>query len=52
MGFEERPVDSASAAELVARVIGDIDRSTDEHRDLLLSDLLCAAWPSPPAQDQ
>jgi hypothetical protein len=40
------PLDPTSAAELVARVLLDIDASDDEYRDVLLSDLLCAAWPS------
>jgi hypothetical protein len=36
-------LDPRSAAELVARVILDIDASDDEIRDVLLSELLCAA---------
>jgi len=39
-----RPSDPVSAAALVIRVIDDIDKSDDEERDHLLSDLLCAAW--------
>ena len=46
------PLDGASPAELVLRVIDDIDASDDEHRDVLLSDLLCAAWGSVLAQKQ
>ena len=46
------PFDPASAAELVMRVIEDIDASDDELRDALLSDLLCAAWGSRLAQAQ
>jgi hypothetical protein len=46
------PLDAASAAELVVRVIEDIDASDEEHRDLLLSDLRCAAWGSVLAQNQ
>ena len=42
--FNGPPLDPASAVELVARVISDIDASDDEHHDLLLSELLCAAW--------
>jgi hypothetical protein len=45
-------LDRASAAALVVRVIDDIDASDDEHRDVLLSDLLCAAWGSILAQKQ
>ena len=44
--------DPASAVELVVRVVEDIDASNDEHRDVLLSDLLCAAWGSDQAQKQ
>jgi hypothetical protein len=46
------PLDAVSAAELLARVIRDIDQSSEQNRDVLLSDLLCAAWPSRWAQDQ
>jgi hypothetical protein len=46
------PLDPTSAAELVARVVFDIDVSDDELRDVLLSDLLCAAWGSFLAQRQ
>jgi hypothetical protein len=46
------PLDPASAAELVVRVIADIDASEDEQRDVLLSDLRCAAWGSVLAQHQ
>jgi hypothetical protein len=46
------PRDAASAGELVVRVIEDIDASDDEHRDVLLSDLQCAAWGSDLAQNQ
>jgi hypothetical protein len=46
------PLDAVSAAALVARVIREIDQNSAEHRDVLLSDLLCAAWPSRSAQNQ
>ena len=46
------PPDPASAAALVARVIFDIDASDDELREVLLSELLCAAWGSVLAQRQ
>jgi hypothetical protein len=48
----DSPLDPASAAELVARVIFDIDAGDDERRDDLLGDLLCAAWGSALAQSQ
>ena len=46
------PLDPIYAAQLVTRVILDIDASDDEYREMLLSDLLCAAWPSVLAQSQ
>ena len=45
-------LDGASPAELVLHVIDDTDASDDEHRDVLLADLLCAAWGSVLAQKQ
>ena len=52
MESDSSPLDSLSAALLVVRTIHDIDRSSDKQRDLLLCDLLCAAWPSRWAQNQ
>ena len=49
---DDRPLDPITAAALVARSIDDIDASTDEQREALLSDLLCAAWGSIWAQNQ
>ena len=46
------PLDSRSAQELIERVRREIDDSTGDRRDLLLNDLLCAAWPTFTAQDQ
>ncbi len=46
------PLDSASAAALVARAIDDIDESSEEDQCTLLSELLCAAWGSLWAQNQ
>lgn len=37
---------------LVVRVIDDIDESSDELRNTLLRDMLCAAWGSAVAQNQ
>jgi hypothetical protein len=45
------PADAASAVALVARIKRDIEEGSNESRELLLSDLLCAAWPTGPAQD-
>jgi hypothetical protein len=36
----------------VALAIREIDWSDTESREVLLADLLCAAWPSSAAQDQ
>jgi hypothetical protein len=52
MDPDERPLDPITAAALVARTIDDIDASTVEQRETLLSDLLCAAWGSVSAQNQ
>jgi len=49
---QDWPSDPISAAALVMRVIDDVDESTEEERDALLSDLLCAAWGSICAQNQ
>jgi hypothetical protein len=46
------PVDRVAAAALVVRVIDEIDTSNDEGRDVLLVDLMCAAWGSALAQQQ
>ncbi len=46
------PLDSVSAAALVARALLDIHERSDEQRDQLLSRLLCIAWPTCWAQDQ
>jgi len=48
----DRPLDSISAAALVARAIDDIDESSEEDQCVLLSELLCAAWGSLWAQNQ
>ena len=45
------PLDSDSASALVARVLAYIDSSSEERRDALLADMLCAAWPTRVAQD-
>ncbi len=46
------PLDSVAAAALVVRAVEDIDGGSEEKRDMLLSDLLCAAWGSIYAQNQ
>jgi hypothetical protein len=46
------PFDPVLAAAMVLRAVDDIDESTEEERDTLLCDLLCAAWGSVWAQNQ
>jgi hypothetical protein len=46
------PHDRAYATALVARTVRDIDRRGYDRSDLLLSDLMCAAWGSITAQNQ
>jgi len=46
------PLDAMAATALVVRVIHDIDHSSQEQRDVVLCDLLCAAWGSVLAQNQ
>jgi hypothetical protein len=52
MDPDYRPLDLATATALVRRIKRDIDSSTLDQRDILLADLLCAAWPSCCAQEQ
>lgn len=52
MNSDREPLDAMSATALVARAIRDIDASSEERRDVLLFDLLSAAWPEPVAQNQ
>jgi hypothetical protein len=52
MGPEGWPLDAASGASLVVRAVDDIDHRQEEETNALLSDLLCAAWPTRWAQDQ
>lgn len=48
----DKPPGVAADGKLVARVKRQIDDEDDRHLDVLLADLLCAAWPSGRAQDQ
>jgi hypothetical protein len=48
----EGACDELAATALVVRTVRDIESATDESRDLLLGDLLCAAWPTRQAQFQ
>lgn len=41
---DHQPLDRILAATLVMRAIDDIDESTEDEQEALLSALLCAAW--------
>ncbi len=43
---------SWATVSLVQRLIDDIDHSTGRERDALLSEMLCAAWPTRRGQSQ
>ena len=44
--------EEACSPALVERVVRDISERTPAEHDILLSDLLCAAWPAPRSQMQ
>jgi hypothetical protein len=44
MESDPQPLDPILVAALVVRTIDDIDESTEEQRESLLSALVCAAW--------
>ncbi len=46
------PLDARPALALVARVTRQVDEACNDRGDLLLEDLMCAAWPTALAQDQ
>jgi len=46
------PLDASYAHALVSRIARDVDDTSSECRDLLLEDLMCAAWPTSTAQNQ
>jgi hypothetical protein len=50
--MEPDGLDPVYNAALVVRAIEDIDQSSDEQRDSLLTELLCAVWGGPPAVNQ
>jgi hypothetical protein len=52
MESSEWPLDQLSRAAAVVRVIDDINASNEEQRDMLLCELLCAAWGDILAQNQ
>jgi hypothetical protein len=45
-------VDVARTLDLVERVMQDVDTRSVTEIESLLTDLLCAAWPTPVAQSQ
>ena len=51
MEGEETPLGSRTSAELLEQVIALIDRQSERDRDILLTDLLYAAWPTEASQD-
>ena len=48
---ESWPLDLHAAQALIGRITREIDDASQERRDLLLNDLMCAAWPTFTAQD-
>ena len=50
--MEPNGLDPVYNAAVVVRAIEDIDQSSDEQRDSLLTELLCRAWGGPPAVNQ
>lgn len=50
--MEPKPPDPMSGTAVVARVVHDIDASSEVQRDVLLADLMCAAWGTILAQNQ
>jgi hypothetical protein len=48
----DQPLDRVAVAELVVRTVEESVRQTEHDKDMVLVDLLCAAWPSRSAQDQ
>jgi hypothetical protein len=49
---ETTPVNAARTVDLVERVMQDVDTRSVTEIEALLTDLLCAAWPTPVAQGQ
>jgi hypothetical protein len=45
-------LDPAYNAAVVVRAIAEIDESSDDQRDSLLTELLCRVWGGPPAVNQ
>jgi hypothetical protein len=52
MESDSGPVDGVVTPALLAKAIEEIQQSTEVDGDVLLATLLCAAWPSRPAQNQ
>ena len=50
--MEPSGLDPVHNARVVVRAIQDIDESSDEQRDSLLTELLSRAWGGPPAVNQ
>jgi hypothetical protein len=52
MENERSPLGARTSLELLEQLITEVDARTEQDRAMLLSDLLCAAWPSESSQDQ
>jgi len=52
MDSKDPSLDRLSRAALVVRVVDELDASSEEQRDDLLCELLCAAWGDILAQNQ
>jgi hypothetical protein len=52
MESDSGPLDGVVTPALVAKAIEEIDQSSEVDCDVLLATLLCAAWPTRPAQNQ
>jgi hypothetical protein len=50
--FQAGAVNTARTLDLVERVMQDVDTRSVTEIEALLTDLLCAAWPTPVAQCQ
>ena len=46
------PLDALYGTALVVRIMRDMDEDNHGRCEVLLSDLVCAAWPSPATRDQ
>ncbi len=52
MQSEDSPLGARTSLELVEQLVREFDSRTEQDRDMLLSDMICVAWPSESSQDQ